>query len=50
MTFLVLKVGENELVIPGGDLNGHVGKDANGYGGIHGDFSCGVRNLLRKRE
>lgn len=44
----VSKVGENEQVILS-DLNRHVGKDANGYNGIHGGFGYGVRNLERER-
>ena len=46
---LVSKVGRNELIMIGGDLNGHVGKNASGYDGIHGDFGYGVRNLEEKR-
>ena len=30
------KFGDNELVIVGGDFNGHVGKSSEGYEGVHG--------------
>lgn len=40
-------VGEipmSEAVYLGGDLNGHVGKDADGFDAIHGGFGHGIRN------
>ena len=46
---LFSKVGENEQVILGGDLNRHVGKAVNGYDGIHGGFGCGVGNIEGER-
>ena len=46
---LTAKVGENELLIIGGDLNGHVGKDANGYQGMHGGFGFVTRNVEGER-
>ena len=49
MISLVSKVGETELVILEGDLNGHVGKDGNGYDVIQGGFEYGVRNLEGER-
>ena len=45
MIFLVPKVSENDLVMTGGDLNGHVGKDVSGYDGIHGNFRYVVGDL-----
>ena len=49
MISLVSKVGENELVILGDGINGHVGKDENGYDVIHGGFGNGGRNLEGER-
>ena len=46
---LVSKVGDNELLVIGGDFNGHVGKEANGYQGIHGGFGYGTRNIEGER-
>ena len=41
---VVPKLGIEELVLVAGDLNGHVGKFANGYEGVHGGFGYGNRN------
>ena len=38
------KLGNKEVVLVSGDLNGHVGKVANGYEGVHGGFGYGNRN------
>ena len=46
---LAAKVDDKELLIIGGDLNGHVGKNADGYKGIHGGFGYGVRNMEGER-
>ena len=46
---MIGKVGQNELVILGGDHNRHVGNDVNGYDGIHGGFGYGARNLQGER-
>ena len=46
---LTSKVGDNEFLIIGGDLNGHVGKDADGYQGIHGGYGYGNRNVEGER-
>ena len=35
---------ENELVVRLGDCNGHVGKCAEGFEGIHGGYGVGKRN------
>jgi hypothetical protein len=37
-------VGENEKLIVCGDLNGHVGAEADGFEGVHGGKGFGVRN------
>ncbi|XP_071740653.1 uncharacterized protein [Rutidosis leptorrhynchoides] len=34
---------DHRLII-GGDLNGHIGTDVEGYAGVHGGFGYGVRN------
>ena len=44
LIYLVSKVDEKELLVIGGDFNGHVGKEADGYQGIHGGFGYGTRN------
>ena len=43
------KFGDNELVIVGGDFNGHVGKSSEGYEGVHGGFGFGSRNKEGER-
>ena len=35
---------EDEKLVIGGDLNGHVGGESNGYDGVHGDHGYGLRN------
>ena len=35
----------NEMVLGLGDFNGHVGKCAEGFGGIHGGYATGKRNV-----
>lgn len=40
----IMRIADNEAIFLGGDLNGHVGESANGYEGVHGGFSHGVRN------
>ena len=34
-----------EMVVLGGDLNGHVGRESDGYEGVHGGFGHGLRNM-----
>ena len=41
---LITSVNEKHMVIIGGDLNGHVGKDIDGYDGVRGCYGFGVRN------
>ena len=45
----VAKMDVQELVIIAGDLNGHVGKDSDGYEGVHGGRGYGTRNREGKR-
>ena len=33
----------------GSDLNGHVGRDEDGYGGVHGGMGYGTRNTEDER-
>ena len=37
------KVDKKEVIILGGDMNGHVGKTTAGYEDVDGGFGCGVR-------
>ena len=34
----------SELIVVGGDLNGHVGTNVDGYDGVHGGYGFGERN------
>ena len=43
------KVDEKEVIILGGDMNGHVGKTTAGYEDAHGGFGYGVRNAEGER-
>ena len=38
------EISRDERVVICGDFNGHVGKDADGFEGVHGGYSFGVRN------
>ena len=44
-------VKKTERIMIGGDLNGHtsIGKDSDGYGGIHGGHRYGMRNAEGER-
>ena len=42
---LIEGVKQSEKIILGGDLNGHVGKNSEGYEGLHGGHGYGVRNM-----
>ena len=46
---LVSKVDDDNLLVIGGDFNGHVGRGADGYKGIHGGFGYGNRNVEGER-
>ena len=41
---VISKLLENEIVMPCGDVNGHVGKESAGYEGFNGGSGSGVRN------
>ena len=43
------QAGLDDFVVVLGDLNGHVGEDADGYEGVHGGFGYGVRNKDGRR-
>ena len=49
MMDLTTAIPEDEAVILGGDLNGHVGDSVDGYDGVHGGFGFGKRNLEGER-
>jgi len=44
MHIIVSRIPDNEVVILGGNLNGHVGRTVDGYGGVHGGMGFGRRN------
>ena len=46
---LISVLSEDELVMLGGDLNGHVGRNTDGYEGIHGGYGYGNRNREGER-
>ena len=37
-------IPKQDIIFIGSDLNGHVGRDADGYGGVHGGMRFGTRN------
>jgi len=39
----------SELIVVGGDLNGHVGTNIDGYDGVHGGYGFGKRNADGER-
>ena len=41
---LVRSCPEDQRLVLGGDLNGHIGVGADGYSGVHGSFGFGERN------
>ena len=45
----VTKLGKSEIVFPCGDWNGHIGRSAMGYEGVHGGFGYGERNTEGER-
>ena len=45
---LIASINE-DLVIIGGDLNRHVGKEADGYNSVHEGYGFGVRNTEGER-
>ena len=38
---LMRTIPEDEKVFIGGDLNGHIGRDAGNYNSVHGGFGLG---------
>src|SRR5437899_11255467 len=42
---MVDEIGQEEFVVIGGDMNGHVGEKVDGYEGVHGGKGFGVRNV-----
>lgn len=49
LVLLTSKIDQKEIIILGGDLNGHVGKTSSGYEDAHGGFGYGVRNTEGER-
>ncbi|XP_057306130.1 uncharacterized protein LOC130644510 [Hydractinia symbiolongicarpus] len=43
------KFGDTELIMVGGDFNGHVGKSSEGYRGVHVGYGFGSRNKEGER-
>ena len=46
---VVGRVDDREMVVLGGDLNGHVGAESQGYEGVHGGHGFGIRNREGER-
>ena len=42
-------IPKQESIFIGSDMNGHVGRDAEGYGGVHGGMIFGTRNAEGER-
>ena len=42
---LVERLKREEMVVLGGDLNGHVGRESDGHEGVHGGYGYGIRNM-----
>ena len=49
MKVLIASTNEKDMVIVGGDLNGHVRKDVDGCNSVHGSYGFGVRNTGGER-
>ena len=41
-------IPNQDSIFIGGNLNGHVGRDADGYGGVHGGMGFRTRNAEGK--
>ena len=50
-SFIIVLSGvpKQEVIFIGSDMNGHVGRDADGYGGDHGGMGFGTRNAEGER-
>ena len=50
-SFIIVLSGipKQENIFIGGDMNGHVGRDADGYDGVHGGMRFGTRNAEGER-
>jgi hypothetical protein len=46
---LTSSISGGEVILLGGDLNGHVGSRSDDYVGVHGGFSFGTRNVEGER-
>src|SRR5437899_9030657 len=42
---MVDEIGQEEFVVIGGDMNGHVGEKVDGYEGVHGGKGYRIRNV-----
>ena len=43
-------IPKQESIFIGSDMNGHVGRDAEGHGGVHGGIGLGTRNAEGERN
>ena len=50
-SFIIVLSGipKQESICIGSDMNGHVGRDVDGYGGVHGAMGFGIRNAEGER-
>ena len=50
-SFIIVLSGipKQEIIFIGSDINGHDGRDADGYGGVHGGMRFGTRNAEGER-
>ena len=50
-SFIIVLSGipKQESISIGSDMNGHVGRDADGYGGVYGGMGFGTRNAEGER-
>ena len=50
-SFIIVLSGipKQESIFIGSDMNGHVGRDVDGYGGVHGGMGFGTRNAEGER-
>ena len=49
LSLLYSGIPKQESIFIGSDMNGHVGRDADGYGGVHGGMGFGTRNAEGER-